>query len=63
MSYARILYDHGHAVAMMKFAHDDIRQAVASEAFLEPLGGNTVPVRPRLRAPKKLVAQLSAALT
>lgn len=33
MSYARTLYDHGHAVAMMKFAHDDLRQATASSVF------------------------------
>ncbi len=35
MSYARLLYDHGHAVAMMKFTHDDLQQATSSEAFYE----------------------------
>ncbi|MEW8692660.1 MAG: LA2681 family HEPN domain-containing protein [Candidatus Thiodiazotropha endolucinida] len=35
MSYARLLYDHGHAVVMMKFAHDDLRLATSSEVFFE----------------------------
>lgn len=37
-SYARILHYHGHAVAMMKFAHDDLRQATAPGAFFESEG-------------------------
>lgn len=36
-SYARRLYDNGHAVAMMKFAHDDLRAATApSTLFTSP---------------------------
>lgn len=42
MSYARTLYDQGHAIAMMKFAHDDLRQATASRAFFESTGYDEV---------------------
>jgi len=38
MSYARTLYDQGHAIAMMKFAHDDLRRATAPSAFFESSG-------------------------
>ncbi|MEW8692238.1 MAG: LA2681 family HEPN domain-containing protein [Candidatus Thiodiazotropha endolucinida] len=38
MSYARTLYDQGNAIAMMKFAHDDLRQATAFSAFFESPG-------------------------
>lgn len=42
MSYARTLYDQGHAIAMMKFAHDDLRQATAPSAFFESTGYDEV---------------------
>ncbi len=42
MSYARTLYDQGNAIAMMKFAHDDLRQATASSAFFESPGHDEV---------------------
>lgn len=35
MSYARTLYDEGHAVMMMKFAYDDLRNATADNAFFD----------------------------
>ncbi|MFA7667917.1 MAG: LA2681 family HEPN domain-containing protein [Burkholderiaceae bacterium] len=38
MSYARTLYDHGHAMVMMRFAYDDLRQATTSSAFFESTG-------------------------
>lgn len=42
MSYARTLYDQGHAIAMMKFAHDDLRKATAPSAFFESPGYDDV---------------------
>ncbi len=42
MSYARTLYDQGHAIVMMKFAYDDLRQATASSAFFESQGCDNV---------------------
>lgn len=35
MYYARALHDRGHAVAVMKFAHDDLHQATTLDAFFE----------------------------
>lgn len=35
MHYARVLHDRGYAVAVMKFAHDDLYQATTPNAFFE----------------------------
>ncbi len=42
MSYARTLYDQGHAIVMMKFAHDDLRRATEFSAFFESPGYDDV---------------------
>jgi hypothetical protein len=42
MYYARTLYDSSHAITMMKFAHDDLRQATAEQAVFESPGYATI---------------------
>jgi len=38
MSYARLLYDHGHATVLMKVAYDNFMSAISDSAYFEAAG-------------------------
>ncbi|MDQ6958211.1 MAG: LA2681 family HEPN domain-containing protein [Mariprofundaceae bacterium] len=42
MSYARQLYDGGHAMVLMKFAYEDFKSAISAGAYYEDNGYETV---------------------